>query len=135
MKAKLIVACLLAFCGFANAGTLAESFVFNNGNTLDITHIRKIGCSANLTSVTYFTGGLSYTDLPDTSCTVFNKIKTSANFSKSFVPWGSDYLNVDVTDSVRCNASTQTLIIWTYGGSEQFSDGCALVTTVRNASN
>src|ERR1700741_4944277 len=121
--AGLILACA-AFSAPVGAATLTKSFVFSNGNVLDINSYRKITLVSGVLNVTNASGNLNTTDFPDAGGVVLAKITASAGFASTWQLYNGVYYNVDHATRVFCNVS-DSVIVWLATGGETISgDGC-----------
>jgi hypothetical protein len=140
-KLFLSLACALFACmavtacgGHANAATLPESFVPDNGKIVQIHSVISIEKVAGAINVTQSTG--SVFTVPDATGAVWSKILANSTFYQHYVqvPGTLRYMNTNFTTEISC-ISNQTAFGYPAAQPIYFADGCALHAAVKAAAN
>lgn len=135
---SLLVGAILACAAISApvaAQALTDNYKFSNGNTLNISHVRGIAKSGNNLAVLSATGNWNTTDYPDAAGTVYSAITSRSDFPNRFVTWSVSgligaFMQASVADSTRCSG-TNTVVLWTWAGTDSFADGCVLNGAVK----
>ena len=131
-----VISSSLLMSASSYAGTLQKSFVSSNNIVFTIHNTREVTFNSGAVSIISSDGSNSYSYLQDASGSVANSVKNSVTFGQSFVRVGTSqrYINADLVKYTVCTSSGTTLG-WSNSGSEDFTDGCQLHNSMKNAAN
>lgn len=135
----LLFAFALAACGAgANAATLTQNFVADNGIVFSVQYALSVEKVPNALLVT--SGNGTTYSYPDATGALYTKVLNSPGFGSHYVQVTGTLLYMNTADIVQVlcfSGGTQTVITYPQGTAQArfFTDNCGLYNQIKAASN